>query len=65
MSTKTRRLIEQAFSEVKEESFKGGERQRIAVALSKAKQKGAKVPPSNKKKKHVSVMTQAIKNLST
>jgi len=42
--SKTRRLVAAAFRQVKGEKFKGGEKQRVAVALAKARKAGARIP---------------------
>ena len=47
--TKSRKIIKKAFSEVKEENM--SKEQKIAIALSKARKRGAKVPKKRKSKK--------------
>jgi len=49
--TKTDKIVKRAFSEVKGEDFPGGEKQRIAVALSKSRARGARIPAPPKKRR--------------
>lgn len=49
--TKTQKILKKIGHSIKGEQFKGGEPQRVAVLLSKARKAGARIPKSRIKKR--------------